>query len=162
MNYYKLLLLTLLVPATLMAQQAKREYTPSPVQGTAWNAAGNANPFIPGYFADPTIRQFGDTYYLYATTDGTGNGYGPAQVWVSKDFTNWKNIVMNWPVTEVVWAPDVVQQPDGTFRYYYCEPCVVSIGESESPIGPWKNILGKPDAVMVPDRYVHNVITLDL
>lgn len=161
MNYYKLLLLTLLVPATLMAQQAKREYTPSPVQGTAWNAAGNANPFIPGYFADPTIRQFGDTYYLYATTDGTGNGYGPAQVWVSKDFTNWKNIVMNWPVTEVVWAPDVVQQPDGTFRYYYCEPCVVSIGESTSPIGPWKNILGKPDAVMVPDRYVHNVITLD-
>ena len=117
MNYYKLLLLTLLVPATLMAQQAKREYTPSPVQGTAWNAAGNANPFIPGYFADPTIRQFGDTYYLYATTDGTGNGYGPAQVWVSKDFVNWKNIVMNWPVTEVVWAPDVVQQPDGTFRY---------------------------------------------
>lgn len=161
MNYYKLLLLTLLVPATLMAQQAKREYTPSPVQGTAWNTAGNANPFIPGYFADPTIRQFGDTFYLYATTDGTGNGYGPAQVWVSKDFVNWKNIVMNWPVTEVVWAPDVVQQPDGTFRYYYCEPCVVSIGESESPIGPWKNILGKADAVMVPDRYIHNVITLD-
>ena len=103
----------------------------------------------------------GDTYYLYATTDGTGNGYGPAQVWVSKDFQNWKNIVMNWPTTEVVWAPDVVQQPDGTFRYYYCEPCAVSIGESKSPVGPWKNILGKEDAVMVPDRYVHNVITLD-
>ena len=161
MNYCKILLMALLMPVTLMAQQARREYTPSPVQGTAWNAPGNANPFIPGYFADPTIRQFGDTYYLYATTDGTGNGYGPAQVWVSKDFVNWKNIVMNWPVTEVVWAPDVVQQPDGKFRYYYCEPCVVSIGESDSPIGPWKNILGKPDAVMVPDRYIHNVITLD-
>lgn len=120
-----------------------------------------ANPFIPGYFADPTIRKFGDIYYLYATTDGTGNGYGPAQVWVSKDFVNWKNIVMNWPTTEVVWAPDVVQQPDGTFRYYYCEPCNINIGESKSPVGPWKNILGKEDAVMVPDRYVHNVITLD-
>ena len=130
-------------------------------QPKAYNAIGAANPFIPGYFADPTIRKFGDTYYLYATTDGTGNGYGPAQVWVSKDFRNWKNIVMNWPTTEVVWAPDVVQQSDGTFRYYYCEPCAVSIGESTSPIGPWKNILGKEDAVMVPDRYVHNVITLD-
>ena len=130
-------------------------------QPKTYNAIGAANPFIPGYFADPTIRKFGDTYYLYATTDGTGNGYGPAQVWVSKDFQNWKNIVMNWPTTEVVWAPDVVQQPDGTFRYYYCEPCAVSIGESTSPIGPWKNILGKDDAVMVPDRYVHNVITLD-
>ena len=140
---------------------AQREYTPSPVEGTVWNAPGNANPFIPGYFADPTIRKFGDTYYLYATTDGTGNGYGPAQVWVSKDFVNWQNIVMNWPTTEVVWAPDVVQQPDGRFRYYYCEPCVISIGESDSPIGPWRNILGKEDAVMVPDRYIHNVITLD-
>ncbi|MBR3435552.1 MAG: family 43 glycosylhydrolase, partial [Bacteroidales bacterium] len=114
-----------------------------------------------GYFADPTIRKFGDTYYLYATTDGTGNGYGPAQVWVSKDFCNWKNIVMNWPTTEVVWAPDVVQQTDGTFRYYYCEPCNINVGESRTPIGPWHNILGKEDAVMVPDRYVHNVITLD-
>ena len=129
--------------------------------GKAYDAPSMANPFIPGYFADPTIRKFGDTYYLYATTDGTGNGYGPAQVWVSKDFQNWKNTVMNWPTTEVVWAPDVVQQPDGSFRYYYCEPCNINIGESASPIGPWKNILGKEDAVMVPDRYVHNVITLD-
>ena len=151
----------LLLSVPVVAQPTHREYTPSPVSGTAWNAPGNANPFIPGYFADPTIRKFSDTYYLYATTDGTGNGYGPAQVWVSRDFVNWQNIVMNWPTTEVVWAPDVVQQPDGTFRYYYCEPCNINIGESASPIGPWKNILGKEDAVMVPDRYVHNVITLD-
>ncbi len=131
-------------------------------QGTVmWNTPGAGNPLLPGYFADPTIRKFGDTYYLYATTDGTGNGYGPAQVWVSKDFRHWKNIVMNWPTTEVVWAPDVVQQTDGTYRYYYCEPCNINIGESTSPIGPWHNILGKEDAVMVPDRYVHNVITLD-
>ena len=153
--------LLVMAPAAPYAQRAHREYTPSPVKGTVWNQPGNANPFIPGYFADPTIRQFGDTYYLYATTDGTGNGYGPAQAWVSHDFVNWKNIVMNWPTTEVVWAPDVVQQPDGRFRYYYCEPCVISIGESDSPVGPWKNILGKEDAVMVPDRYVHNAITLD-
>ena len=132
-----------------------------PQGSVLWNTPGAGNPIIPGYFADPTIRKFGDTYYLYATTDGTGNGYGPAQVWVSKDFKNWKNIVMNWPTTEVVWAPDVVQQQDGTFRYYYCEPCNINVGESNSPIGPWHNILGREDAVMVPDRYVHNVITLD-
>ena len=126
-----------------------------------WNTPGAGNPIVPGYFADPTIRQFGDTFYLYATTDGTGNGYGPAQVWVSKDFVNWKNIVMNWPTTEVVWAPDVVQQPDGTFRYYYCRPCEVLVGESSSPVGPWRNVLGRDDAVLVPDRFVHNAITLD-
>ena len=81
-------------------------------QPKAYDTPSAGNPILPGYFADPTVKKFGDTYYVYATTDGTGNGYGPAQVWVSKDFVNWKNIVMNWPTTEVVWAPDVVQQPD--------------------------------------------------
>lgn len=157
----KLLTLALIALPLLSYAQRRREYTPSPVQGTVWNQPGNINPIIPGYFADPTIRKFGDTYYIYATTDGTGNGYGPAQVWMSKDFVNWKNFVMNWPTTEVVWAPDVVQQPNGKFRYYYCEPCNINIGESDSPVGPWTNILGKEDAVMVPDRYIHNVITLD-
>lgn len=154
-------LMTLTFAAALAQNPTKEEYKRSPVKGTEWNAVGNANPFIPGYFADPTIRKFGDTYYLYATTDGTGNGYGPAQVWVSYDFVNWKNFVMNWPTTEVVWAPDVVKQPNGKYRYYYCEPCNINIGESDSPLGPWKNILGKEDAVMVPDRYIHNIITLD-
>lgn len=140
---------------------AQLGYTASAVAGHAWDTPGNLNPFIPGYFADPTIRKFGDTYYLYATTDGTGNGYGPAQVWVSKDFINWKNVILNWPTTEVVWAPDVVEQPDGSFRYYYCQPCQVSVGESVSPLGPWQNMLGSEDAVLVPDRFVHNVITLD-
>ena len=32
------------------------------------DAPGTGNPVIPGYFADPTIKKFGDTYYMYATT----------------------------------------------------------------------------------------------
>ncbi len=126
-----------------------------------WNTPSAGNPILPGYFADPTIRKFGDTYYIYATTDGTGNGYGPPQVWLSKDFVNWRNVVMNWPTTEVVWAPDVVQERDGSFRYYYCTPCVVRVGESQSPVGPWRNLLGRSDAVLVPDRFVPGAITLD-
>ena len=33
-----------------------------------FNASGTGNPIIPGYFADPTVKKFGDTYYMYATT----------------------------------------------------------------------------------------------
>ena len=94
----KRILLLVLILSSLGAnaqRKTTREYVPSPVKGTAWNAPGNINPFIPGYFADPTIRQFGDTYYVYSTTDGTGNGYGPAQVWMSKDFVNWRNFSMD-------------------------------------------------------------------
>ena len=64
-------------------------------QPARWNSPGAGNPLIPGYFADPTIRKFGDTFYIYATTDGTGNGYGPAQVWTSKDFRSWTNHIMD-------------------------------------------------------------------
>lgn len=70
-------------------------------------APGNMNPIIPGYFADPTIKKFGDTYYIYATTDGNGGGLGPSQVWTSKDFVNWTFQDMNWPTTYHYWAPDV-------------------------------------------------------
>ena len=129
---------------------------------TTWNTPGTGNPIVPGYFADPTIRKFGDLFYIYATTDGTGNGYGPAQVWVSKDFVHWRNMVMNWPTTEVVWAPDVVEAPNGGYRYYYCEPCMVHAGESDTPLGPWHNMLGETDAVLMPDRFCHpRAITLD-
>lgn len=155
MKQFFLGLLLAMTAATTQAQSTSSE------PDVEWNTPGAGNPILPGYFADPTIRKFGDTYYIYATTDGTGNGYGPPQVWVSKDFRNWRNVLLNWPTTEVVWAPDVVQQPDGSFRYYYCTPCQVYVGESQSPVGPWVNRLGSPEAVLVPDRFVHNAITLD-
>ena len=148
----------LLAAALLLLTAAGAQAQALPAE---WNTPGAGNPLLPGYFADPTIKKFGDTYYIYATTDGTGNGYGPAQVWMSKDFVNWRNVTMNWPTTEVVWAPDVVQQPDGSYRYYYCTPCVIYVGESDSPTGPWTNRLGAPDAILVQDRFVHNAITLD-
>ncbi|MCF7731752.1 MAG: hypothetical protein K9N23_08690, partial [Akkermansiaceae bacterium] len=51
----------------------------------AWDAIGNFNPVVPGYFADPTLKKFGDTYYLYTSTDGIGACEGWTQVWISKD-----------------------------------------------------------------------------
>ncbi len=66
-------------------------------QKAAYNTPGAGNPILPGYFADPTIKKFGDTYYIYATTDGSGAGFGPAQLWCSKDFKNWTLMPMNWP-----------------------------------------------------------------
>ena len=126
-----------------------------------FNASGTGNPIIPGYFADPTVKKFGDTYYMYATTDGSGAGFGPAQVWTSKDFVNWTLLPMNWPDSHWIWAPDVIRHTDGRYYYFYCQPCIIHCGVSETPRGPWKNILGESEAVLVPDRFVTNAITLD-
>ena len=92
-------------------------------QKAAYNTPGAGNPILPGYFADPTIKKFGDTYYIYATTDGSGAGFGPAQLWCSKDFKNWTLMPMNWPDSHWIWAPDVMQnEADGKYYYLYCQP----------------------------------------
>ncbi len=113
---------------------------------TVFNASGNFNPLVPGYFADPTIKKFGDTYYLYATTDGIKLASGEPQVWISKDFVNWYNFELDVPLPEGLtncWAPDVVKGRDG--RYYYfqgnCQAgCNIYGYVSDSAIGPWSRL----------------------
>lgn len=123
--------------------------------------AGNGNPIIPGYFADPTIKKFGDTFYLYTTTDGNGGGLGPSQVWTSKDFVNWTMQDMNWPTTHNYWAPDATQGNDGKYYLYYCQPTVEIYGASAStPVGPWTPLYADNKPVLT-NLYVPSVITLD-
>lgn len=149
----KKILITLLICAGLLPA-----YGQKPAE---WNAKGAGNPLLPGYFADPTVRQFGDTYYIYATTDGTAGGLGPSQVWMSKDFVNWTIRPMNWPTTRQVWAPDVMQGTDGRYYFYYSQACKIYCAVSDNPTGPWTNILGADEAVLIPNLYIHNSITLD-
>ena len=151
MNYRKLFVLILIFYTFIgvNAQEAK------------WNSPKAGNPVIPGYFADPTVRKFGDTYYLYCTTDGTAGGLGPSQVWMSKDFVNWTIKPMNWPTTRQIWAPDIMQGTDGRYYFYYSQACKIYCAVSDYPTGPWKNILGADEAVLIPDRYVSMSITLD-
>ena len=58
-----------------------------------WSQQTDYNPVVPDNLADPTIVQFGDTFYLYATSDvgdlKTDLSFsGNPVVWKSKDFVN--------------------------------------------------------------------------
>jgi beta-xylosidase len=103
------------------------------------------NPLVPGYFADPTIKKFGDTYYIYSTTDGIKLGSGQPTVWISKDLKNWFNQEMEIDLPEGLtncWAPDVIER-NGNYYYYMgnCQfGCNIYGYESQTPIGPWKPI----------------------
>ena len=69
---------------------------------------------------------------------------------------------MNWPDSHWIWAPDVMRSSrDGRYYMVYCQPCNLYMGVSDTPRGPWRNILGESEAVLVPDRFVKNAITLD-
>jgi len=101
------------------------------------------NPLLPGYFADPTIKKFGDIYYIYATTDNIMLASGAPTVWYSKDFVNWYNYTMDVPsFTEVplvnFWAPDIIKQGDRYYLYFgNCEiGCNIYGYVSNTPVGP--------------------------
>ncbi|MCX6875648.1 MAG: family 43 glycosylhydrolase, partial [Verrucomicrobia bacterium] len=123
----------------------------------AWDAIGNFNPVVPGYFADPTLKKFGDTYYLYTSTDGIGACEGWTQVWISKDLVNWVNYKLNWNPNDKNWAPDCMEK-GGKYYLFYNFPCMTFAAEGDSPVGPWRPYGKTP---LVPDKFVPPVITLD-
>ncbi|MCW3786314.1 family 43 glycosylhydrolase [Plebeiibacterium sediminum] len=109
------------------------------------------NPLLPGYFADPTIKKFDDTYYIYSTTDGVKLASGEPTVWISKDMVNWYNHELDIDLPEGLtncWAPDVVKGNDGKYYYYMgnCQfGCNIYGYMSDNPIGPWSPLNeGKP------------------
>lgn len=126
----------------------------------SYQKPGLYNPLVPGYFADPTVKKIGDTYYLFATTDGNGWGAGPSQVWVSKDFVNWSLKPMNWPDTHWYWAPDMTRGYDGRYYLYYSQPVEIFAASADQPTGPWEPL--NPDGKsIIPNYMIPGVITLD-
>lgn len=113
------------------------------------------NPLLPGYFADPTIKKFGDIYYIYSTTDNMMLASGAPTVWYSKDFVNWYNYTMDVPsFTEVplvnFWAPDIVQEGGKYYLYFgNCEMgCNIYGYVSDTPVGPWRKMSSKDKPVI--------------
>jgi len=124
------------------------------------NTLGAGNPILPGWFADPTIKKFGDIYYIYATTDNEMLASGAPTVWYSKDFKNWYNYIMEIPSFSAqaitnFWAPDIIEGDDGKYYLYFgnCEiGCNIYGYVSDSPVGPWKK-LSDQDVPVISNGY---------
>ena len=126
-----------------------------------------SNPILPGYFADPSIVQEGNTWYIYATIDPWGTE--ELAVLETKDFKNFSQHHLNWPTKKactsptskgsMVWAPSVRKGNDGNYFMYVSVGSEIWVGSAPSPLGPWKN--AKPDntpLVAAPDfPKVHNI-----
>ncbi len=118
------------------------------------------NPVLPGWFADPTIKKFGDVYYIYATTDNEMLASGAPTVWYSSDLKNWYNYIMEIPSLNAVtlrnfWAPDIVEGDDGSYYLYFgnCQAgCHIYGYVSDTPVGPWKK-LDEDDTPVIAHNY---------
>jgi xylan 1,4-beta-xylosidase len=123
-------------------------------QDKPYSGANTGNPLLPGYFADPTIFKSGDTYYIFATTDGVRLASGEPQVWRSKDFVNWYDQEFDLPFSlSNVWAPDIIKSSNGKYYYFHgnCEAgCNVYGYVSDSIMGPWER-LNNEGPMFTPD-----------
>lgn len=127
-------------------------------QQPAWNAPHNANPFIPGYYADASILQTKAETFVYATEDPWGAR--TLGCWRSRDLEHWRSCTLNWPTKEaalsstsnanMVWAPSVVQKA-GRFYMYVSIGSEVWVGVANAPAGPWKNALD--NRPLIPGNY---------
>ncbi|MDQ8188020.1 family 43 glycosylhydrolase [Pelagicoccus sp. SDUM812002] len=110
----------------------------------------NANPIIPGYYADPSIVSYEGKHYIYATIDPWGGEQ--LSCWESSDFKNWTLNLLNWPTKTactsptsmgaMVWAPSVIEGTDGMFYMHVSVGSEIWVGVAEHPLGPWENPLG--------------------
>jgi hypothetical protein len=106
---------------------------------------------LPRVNADPHLAVFGNTYYLYPTTDGSEGWMATSfRAWSSKDLKSWKDegVILDLPrdlkwADVRAWAP-VVAQANGRYYYYYSAGQSVGVAVADKPTGPFKDPLGQP------------------
>jgi hypothetical protein len=114
------------------------------------------NPIVPNVgLNDPHIHIFNDTAYVYASHDKSIKNdkfiMEDWWVWSSPDLVNWtKRSVLKPEDTYIgkefsrCWATDAAYR-NGNYFFYFSEgneQTGVVVGET--PVGPWKDVLGKP------------------
>ncbi|WP_075731408.1 family 43 glycosylhydrolase [Streptomyces acidiscabies] len=109
------------------------------------------SPVLPGLNADPNVVRFGDTFYIYPTTDGFEGWSGTQfKAYSSKDLVHWTDhgVILDlgpdvsWADSRA-WAPTIAEK-NGKYYFYFCADANIGVAVSDSPTGPFKDALGKP------------------
>lgn len=109
-----------------------------------------SKPILDGFRADPDIRVFGDTYYIYPTSDKPDWQTTDFSCWSSKDLVHWKNegvildVAHNLSWANIkAWAPTIVAR-NGKYYLYFVANGRIGVATSDSPNGPFADALGRP------------------
>ena len=133
---------------------------------TSCCALWGANPvFTDTFTADPAPIVVGDTCYVVTTqdeNDGTPGQWLIMNNWrlySSKDLKSWTSygVIMDWRTyawgASDSWASQMVKGGDGRFYHYTtlvgrgdlgCGCRCTGVAVADSPVGPWKDAIGKP------------------
>ncbi|WP_281495544.1 family 43 glycosylhydrolase [Isoptericola sp. S6320L] len=155
------------------------EYTLTGPEGAerTWTvrAVEMRSPVLPGQFADPNIAQFGDTFYLYATSDGyPGWGGKEFYVWRSTDLVDWERsdapiLTLDGADGDVpwatgnAWAPTVTER-DGRYYFYFSghnptyDRKTIGVAVADHPEGPFT---AEPEAMITNTEAVTSGQAID-
>jgi len=143
-------------PVTVKINVPGRQQQVWTVEGVFCN-----NPILSGLYADPDIDVFGDTFYIYPTTDGfTGWSGTQFHVFSSKDMINWKDegVILDVATDDVpwavgsAWAPSI-EEKNGKYYFYFCakradgKSCI-GVATADSPTGPFT---AEPQPLITPE-----------
>ena len=115
----------------------------------------SGNPLFPGLgVCDPHVRIFNDRAYLYATHDKAPDNPRFTMedwwIWSSDDLITWKHEMTLKPCDTHLgadfkdcWATDAIEKYGTYFWYLSKGPLATTVVTSDSPVGPWKDTLGK-------------------
>ncbi|GIH11510.1 hypothetical protein Rhe02_95770 [Rhizocola hellebori] len=139
------LLATLMVPAS--SQAAVPDYT----------TAEAGNPIADGWYADPDIAVYNNTYWIYPTTSKAYAQQTYLDAFSSPDLITWtkhSNILttarVSW-ASYAMWAPAPVQR-NGKYYLYFAANDIqnntstggIGVAVADQPQGPYSDALGRP------------------
>ncbi len=120
------------------------------------NATATPLPILEGYTADPHAVVFGDTYYIYPTSDKSEWLTTDFSCWSSKDLIHWKNEGRVLDVTKDLtwakiraWAPGIARR-NGKYFFYFCAEQKIGVAVADRPTGKFVDALGQP--LISPNR----------
>ena len=116
----------------------------------------SGNPILPGKgVCDPHVRIHDGRAYLYATHDRAPENtqflMDDWWIWSTPDLINWTHECTVRPeetyhraAYDSCWAVDAIGYNGRYYFYFSLGPTEIGVLEGDSPVGPWRDVLGKP------------------
>ena len=107
---------------------------------------------LPDFQADPSAHVFGKTVWIYPSHDIAGSTGWDMVDWhafSSTDLVHWTDHGVIFGVKDLKWASKYAWAPDcisrnGKYYFYFPADFQIGVAVSKSPVGPFKDALGKP------------------
>ncbi|WP_238006636.1 family 43 glycosylhydrolase [Dactylosporangium sp. AC04546] len=125
--------------------------------GTPARAADAGNPFADGWYADPDVAVYGNTYWVFPTTSKSYAEQTYLDAFSSTDLVTWTkhpNVLttarVSW-ASYAMWAPAPVQR-NGKYYLYFAANDIqndsslggIGVAVADRPEGPYSDALGRP------------------